>query len=287
MPASYRNTLIEELGKLPVIAHTTFLLFGTMLFFSITNEYIEITDIHMNTSSSFSLSADLPSSSESPHGETEYENLLLKCIEDGNHNYKKILPDIFSDYSESFAPGHPLRQVQDEAIAASTLYSRAAIRGGLSRDTSLALSGLYIESVESAESVSEIISLHHIMLDDFITRVHDIKQLESYSVVTKACVDYIRQHITENLTVLDVAQAVGYAGYYVSTLFKNDLHMSIANFIKQEKVAYAKPLLENTLMPIGDIADKLSFSSPSYFCFVFNTYTGQTPAMYRKTHTKE
>ncbi len=84
---------------------------------------------------------------------------MLKLVEDGNLNFKKIL------YSNSkyfrcckYSPENPLRQYKDEVIVNITLISQATIKGGLAYSKACNIAENYIQMVESTNSVSKISS---------------------------------------------------------------------------------------------------------------------------------
>lgn len=283
-----KRAFLLRLQKLPVISHTTFLMLGTMLHYCVTGNRINISDIQL-------LTAHLSAGSESSacieqetqyHGGAEYEALLLKMIEEGNLNYREILGGNFYGKVGTLAPGNSIRQFKDEIITAITLYSRAAIRGGLSRETALSLSDLYIQALEAASTISEIGNINRLARDDYIGRVHNIRKNPQLSKVVRQCLDYIDQNITTDLTVANVASCTGYAGYYVSSIFQREMDRSLVSYIAMKKIEYAKLLLENTTRSIGDIAASLHFSSPSHFGAVFLKHTGISATKYRERNQK-
>lgn len=56
--------------------------------------------------------------------------------------------------------------------------------------------------------------------------------------------------------------------------------------IVESLIVAAKRLLVCTDLSSSDIADKLHFTSPSFFCRYFRHYTGQTPIEWRNTHAQ-
>ena len=98
--------------------------------------------------------------------------------------------------------------------------------------------------------------------------------------------DYIQSHITEPLSIVSLAKRAGYTEYYFSRKFKREMQMNISDYIKAEKIKYAKLLLSSTTKSIQEISDDLSFSSRSYFSDSFQKIAGISPSDYRKQHLK-
>lgn len=285
IPLAFKREFLAHLKQIPTIIHTTFLLFGTMLHYCLTYERISISDIQISPSS-YELprqDSDPDAYSKTPHGGAAYEQLVLSLIETGNLNYRKILD------ASQFKPGNvgiladnSIRQFKNEIIIATSLYSRAAIRGGLSRELALTISDQYIQAVESATTIPEIGSINLVMHEDFTRRVHNCRIQNNLSNPVRACIDTIECYIFEPLTIPFIAEKTGYAGYYISSLFKKEMGIPIGDYIKKQKIEYARLLLVNSDKNINEIAEELHFSTPSRFAAVFRSITGITPREYRE-----
>jgi transcriptional regulator GlxA family with amidase domain len=69
-------------------------------------------------------------------------------------------------------------------------------------------------------------------------------------------------------------------------VFKQNLGISISDYIREKKIEKATHLLRYSDKPIVDIANYLSFSSQSHFIQIFENYTGLTPKKYRDKYYK-
>ncbi len=70
--------------------------------------------------------------------------------------------------------------------------------------------------------------------------------------------------------------------YYLSRLFKQQMGLSIDQYIRNMRIDRAKFLMTTTQESIQDISDQLGFSNRNYFTQVFTQVTGMSPAAYRK-----
>lgn len=206
---------------------------------------------------------------------------MLKAIRDGDLHYGERTREIQHVVPGVLAPGNALRQFQDEIITEITLCSRAAIQGGLPRKRALKMSDEFIQAVEAATTLPEVGAVHYRMREEYIRRVHDLKQKEGLSPAVIACLDYVDFHITDHLSVVDVAASTGYAGYYISRLFQKEMNQSLLAYIQKKKIDYAAFLLENSDQSVRDVAETLHYSSPSHFCTMFRREKGMTPTEYR------
>ena len=93
---------------------------------------------------------------------------------------------------------------------------------------------------------------------------------------------YIRNHVTENIQVSDVARHAGLSRRVLERRFTQQLSRTPAQEIRRVKLDCAKQLLIKTELPIPDIADSAGFGSPEYLAYVFRQHEKMTPLAYRK-----
>lgn len=86
--------------------------------------------------------------------------------------------------------------------------------------------------------------------------------------------------------VADLAAYTGLSESYLSRVFKQNLGVSISDYIREKKIEKATHLLKYSDKPIIDIANYLSFSSQSHFIQIFEGFTGLTPKKYRDRYYK-
>ena len=284
---AYKRDFFRKLKQLPAVSHSVFCMLGTMLHFCVTGERIRMTDIRMQDSENVGMpAADEERNREQMRIGAEHEALMLKAVREGNLQYGNQPQGDAYEIPGLLAPGNPLRQFQDEIIVSITLCSRAAIAGGLSRETALMMSDSYIQAVEAAATVPEVGAIHMQMRREYAKRVHDLKQMEGASPAVVAVKDYVDCHVTSRLTVAEVAASIGYAGYYISTLFKEETGQTLSDYIQKKKLEYAAFLLRESSRSVKEIAELLHYSSASHFCAVFRKEMKMTPAQYRQEREK-
>ena len=93
---------------------------------------------------------------------------------------------------------------------------------------------------------------------------------------------HIRTHLSECLTVEDMAAATGYSPSYFSHLFAEDTGMSPYQFVVQCRVEHAQQLLMTTRQTVQEIAFQCGFNSAANFCYTFRRLTGVSPHAYRR-----
>ncbi len=95
-------------------------------------------------------------------------------------------------------------------------------------------------------------------------------------------IDWIENHITEEPTLLQMSEQIGYSPYYCSTQFHSICGMTIKSYISGRRLALATLAIRDTSKRILDIAVKYGFSSQEALTRAFRSTFGCTPAAYRK-----
>ncbi|MHB9139215.1 MAG: AraC family transcriptional regulator [Victivallaceae bacterium] len=93
--------------------------------------------------------------------------------------------------------------------------------------------------------------------------------------------DYCMKHIGEDITVNDMCRISGYSKFHFSRLFHEYQGTSPKAFVTDLKMRLAIRLLQTERLSIKEIAVKCGFTDVSYFCKVFRSYHGVSPARFR------
>lgn len=97
---------------------------------------------------------------------------------------------------------------------------------------------------------------------------------------------YIRNYLTKQITLQDLAEYAHLQPNYMCALFKKHMHESIFSYILRRRVEYAAVLLRSQELSVGDIAGKAGFTSETAFHRKFKEHFGVTPLTYRKAYRK-
>lgn len=97
---------------------------------------------------------------------------------------------------------------------------------------------------------------------------------------------YVQNHLSEQITVSEMAQAAGYHVSHFTQLFQKQMGISPGQFIQKKKSDTAAQLLTSTDLPVSEIADSLGFNNPFYFSSFFKKQTGMTPSAYRTIYLR-
>lgn len=277
-----RSMVFKLFEHIPTVPTNIINQYAVMLHYCLTGAKISTNDITYQSIVPAAQKKD-PAPPSLEHAGIWYaEEQLFKMIADGNPKYKEALAK-----SASLSSGmktnskDSLRRHKNNTLVLLTLCSRACIRGGLAPSISYDLNDFYASRIEECNSMSEIQNLNEAMLADYVYRVQKSKENSAVSAPVQNACAYIKSHITEPLSIHVLAKRSGYSEYYFSHKFKEELGISVNDYIIKEKIAEAKLLLSGTTENIQAISDNLSFSNRSYFYTCFQKLAGMSPSEYR------
>ena len=93
---------------------------------------------------------------------------------------------------------------------------------------------------------------------------------------------YLDEHFTEINSINEVAERFFYSREYVYRLFKRHLNTTVADYIRQKRVAKSQQLIAAGT-PLLSACYQVGYDHPSTFIRAFRAVTGMTPSQYRKT----
>jgi AraC-like DNA-binding protein len=93
---------------------------------------------------------------------------------------------------------------------------------------------------------------------------------------------YMKKHLTETLTLEQLAAIAGMSVSHFSAVFRQKVQSSPINFFTFLKVQQACSLLEHSKLRVKEIAYKIGYNDPYHFSRVFTTVMGVSPREFRK-----
>ncbi len=129
------------------------------------------------------------------------------------------------------------------------------------------------------ENIFEITILLMQMLS-LIVKSDDLV-ISNYSSTLTSILVYIDQNFTDDITLDEIAKHFFITKSYLCRLFKNNLNLTVMEYILLKRLSHAKMLLKTTDHPISNIAYESGFSSASYFNHIFRKSENMTPKEYK------
>ncbi len=105
--------------------------------------------------------------------------------------------------------------------------------------------------------------------------------MESLSTIQKA-VDYIEDNLKFDISIGQVADAIGYSEYHFLRIFKRFVGLTPADYIRKRRISEIVARMECGGRPISDIAFEYGFNSKENFIRAFKSEHHILPTEYRR-----
>jgi two-component system response regulator YesN len=209
-----------------------------------------------------------------------FEQEITRQIIHGNREHAMQLLEELNRLSRATLADTPLRSLKNSLIASVTLFTRAAITGGVPSDEAFTMSDSFIQTIEKQSDLKWLSTIEEAIILRFIDRV-ERHHRQRYSGLIRKTIVYVDEHLSEPLHTPGIAQYVDVHPDYLSRRFKQETGEALHRFILRRRTEEAAHFMRYGNDPIPDIATFYQFSSQGHFTMVFKQFTGYTPQQYR------
>ena len=202
----------------------------------------------------------------------EIADTLRFLRQDGNEIYLGLSEDFSREIREELAEFALTAELESEAENISIFYDNRKIAE--------------ISIVEKKDRLTPLsIPLKYMLYRLYEETRKTISEINEHDVYSKA-LQYINEHLTEDISIVDVARHINYSESYFGYAFKKKYKVPVSQYIRELKLAKSKDLLRNTSFSIAGVASCVGFDDPNYFSALFKKHFGISPKEYRKNNTK-
>ncbi|MFT8477183.1 MAG: AraC family transcriptional regulator [Liquorilactobacillus sp.] len=219
------------------------------------------------------------------HNSYYKEQLMLDALQKGILvEFRPRLADfIQSGTFGEMTVGNELRNSKNLLIAATTLFTRAAIKGGMHPESAYALSDRCVQRVERLQKIDSIVELMQEIGELFVKRIRAAQNF-SDSTLIFLIQDYIFKHLNEHLELDKLASKLGYSKGYLCRVFKNSTNQTIIDYTNEQKIREIQSELVFSNKTITEIAVSLGFNDQSYLTKLFIKKVKTTPTAFRRKY---
>jgi len=173
---------------------------------------------------------------------------LLKCLFfDIMSTVVKVLDAIKIDYAEIFGDMDPV----DRLTSCETFED------------------MYNQTMSIFGAICEYINLH---------------KKEEKDRLKEKLLEFIHNNITEeNLSQTTIAEYLGVSTPYLSKFFKNEIGVSMVDYINNLRIEKVKEMLKNTELTLNEIAQQIGYTSSKTLIRIFKQHEGITPGKFRES----
>lgn len=102
----------------------------------------------------------------------------------------------------------------------------------------------------------------------------------------RQAIAYMELHYSEKITLGKIAELVYFSPEHFSRIFSKETGVNYVTHLNNLRMKHAIDLLESTNLKVYEIADKVGFSSLSYFSTAFKKKFGQNPYEYQVNYQR-
>lgn len=212
-----------------------------------------------------------------PH---DIEARLLQSVRSGDvHDSQEVFRVFFREVSA--IESGDLTSTRTKILnLCSVLLRLAAEKTGLSREETERYYS-QMDAVGEAENIPELSA----QASDFVGQAARAFHRSAYSgssqIIARA-VSYVQESYKDRISLKNIAGSLHTSPSYLSMLFKQEMGVTITDYLNQIRIEKSRELLSESSMSLLDVSVQSGFEDQSYFSKVFKKMNGVTPKEYRK-----
>jgi len=168
-----------------------------------------------------------------------------------------------------------------------SILSRSAVEGGVNIDVMLEKNLNYVNKVMRINNQEDLCAWISTALNEFIELVYSSQDARKVSQIRPA-INYIDANYNKPITLTDVARASHLSVSRLAHIFKDQMGITIIDYLTSVRIERAKQLLLATDQNCTEICFEVGYNNQSYFTRTFKGFVGMTPRQFRtKNQRKE
>jgi len=133
-----------------------------------------------------------------------------------------------------------------------------------------------IRRVEDRKKLRKIHRQEAIISGDYIPKEGDLRARYAEEAVA-----FIKAHYAENISVLDIAEALSMSESHLSRVFRESMGCTLGEYITKHRIGIACELLQDVRLRVSEVAAQVGYSDSGYFSVSFRRIIGMSPNTYR------
>lgn len=198
----------------------------------------------------------------------EYETAILQL------NFKAakdVISTLFSNLQSNFT---------DEASVKNICTQIYLISYRLVMSTyNLPMDEKYVKMLTESSDIFQLKSIVSDMINDL--QIQLTQSVKKYSAFIEESLNYIKEHLEDDLSLEQIAQHIHINESYFSRTFKKECGNSVISYINNLRINKAKELLATSNLKTFEISEAVGIHDPAYFSVLFKKNTGMSPKAYR------
>ena len=167
-----------------------------------------------------------------------------------------------------------------------TVLSRSAVEGGVDIQVLLQKNLEYINNVINIDTQEDLCAWISRALNDFIDSVYNLQDSLKITRI-KPAVEYIDANYDRHLPLAEIAKAAHLSVSRLAHLFKDEMGMTIIDYLTKVRISHAKHLLLSTDDNCTQVCFEVGYNNQSYFTRTFKELVGMTPRQFRENNRRK
>lgn len=155
---------------------------------------------------------------------------------------------------------------------------------GISLNQIYHANGSLFEEMLELHTVAEIEDWFWSVVIHPMIKIFNSRQNAQYHNISEKIIDLVQHYYDTDLTLEECASRLHYNANYISSIFRKETQYNFSEYLTMYRFKMAKKWLQETDMPIKDIAAKLRYNNSQNFIRSFRKQEGMTPGQYRDGH---
>ena len=197
---------------------------------------------------------------------------------------KEILNSLLGDIMFQNPGDHNVLKAR--LVELLSVLSRSAVEGGVDINTLLHKNLNYINTVINIDTQEDLCGWISRALNDFIDCVYEHQDSQKITRI-KPAMAFIEEHYDQQLSLADIAKAAHLSVSRIAHLFKDEMGITIVDYITNIRINHAKQLLLATDKNCTQVCFSVGYNNQSYFTRTFKDLVGMTPRQFRKYNQRK
>lgn len=213
---------------------------------------------------------------------------LLNYIKNGQHEeVKEIILKIDFDGFANQVSSIELKNIKYVGYGVVALACSAASLGGLPKSDAKKLIHAYLQNEANFKTAKDVMVYVSRICYTLSKKVYENKFSKIQTPIVFHAANYINENIEKKILNGDVAKQTNCSVQYLNKLFKEEIGMTVSQYVIQEKINVAKSLIASGQVETSQLYKKLTFCSQSHFTQTFKKEVGLTPTQYKRKLASE
>ncbi len=139
-----------------------------------------------------------------------------------------------------------------------------------------------IEKLDRCGDFSMLLGAAEAIAEQMLEISEDMIRNKNRSSVAQ-CLQYISEHLTEDISVEILASRFHFNHSYFSTIFKKNTGVGLSDYIFDVRMQKALQILKSSDHKVYEVAREAGFRDVKYFCKAFKSKFGVTPNCFRRS----